>query len=84
MKFLEDAGISPKTVGFLKESGHDAVHVREIDLQRASEAEIVQRARQEGRVVLTFDLTSAKFLHWGWPTVRAWLSSAGATRPAHR
>ena len=56
MKFLADAGISPKTVAFLNAAGHDAVHVRQIGLQRASDADIVRRARQEGRVVLTFDL----------------------------
>jgi len=27
MRFLADAGISPKTVEFLRRSGHDAVHV---------------------------------------------------------
>jgi predicted nuclease of predicted toxin-antitoxin system len=62
MKLLADAGISPKTISFLNAAGHDAVHVREIGLQRASDAEIVQRARQEGRVVLTFDLDFGEIL----------------------
>ncbi len=30
MRFLADAGISPKTVEFLRRDGHDAVHVREL------------------------------------------------------
>jgi predicted nuclease of predicted toxin-antitoxin system len=30
MRFLADAGISPKTVEFLRRNGHDAVHVREL------------------------------------------------------
>jgi predicted nuclease of predicted toxin-antitoxin system len=34
MRFLADAGISPKTVDFLRVRGHDAVHVRELTLQR--------------------------------------------------
>jgi predicted nuclease of predicted toxin-antitoxin system len=65
MKFLADAGISPKTVAFLNAAGHDAVHVRQIGLQRASDADIVRRARQEGRVVLTFDLDFGQILALG-------------------
>lgn len=65
MKFLADAGISPKTVAFLNAAGHDAVHVRQIGLQRATDAEIVQRARQEGRIVLTFDLDFGEILALG-------------------
>jgi predicted nuclease of predicted toxin-antitoxin system len=65
MKFLADAGISPKTVAFLNAAGHDAVHVRQIGLQRASDADIVRRARQEGGVVLTFDLDFGQILALG-------------------
>jgi predicted nuclease of predicted toxin-antitoxin system len=65
MKFLADAGISPKTVAFLNGAGHDAVHVRKIGLQRATDAEIVRRARQEGRIVLTFDLDFGEILALG-------------------
>ncbi len=56
MKFLADAGISPKTFAYLNTAGHDAVHVRQIGLQRATDVEIALRARQEGRIILTFDL----------------------------
>ena len=65
MKFLADAGISPKTVAFLNAAGHDAVHVRQIGLKRASDADIVRRSRQEGRVVLTFDLDFGQILALG-------------------
>ena len=65
MTFLADAGISPKTVALLNAAGHDAVHVRQIGLQRASDADIVRRARQEGRVVLTFDLDFGQILALG-------------------
>ena len=56
MRFLADAGISPKTVEFLKQLGHEAVHVRTLGLQRAPDAELVHRARADSSVVLTFDL----------------------------
>ncbi len=40
MRFLADAGVSPKTVEFLKQHGHDAVHVRTLGLQRAPDPEL--------------------------------------------
>ena len=36
MRFLADAGISPKTVEFLNKLGHEAVHVRTLGLQEPS------------------------------------------------
>ena len=38
MRFLADAGISPGTVEFLRRRGHDAIHVRELAMQRAVDA----------------------------------------------
>ncbi len=38
MRFLADAGVSPKTVEFLKQLGHEAVHVRALGLQRAADS----------------------------------------------
>jgi predicted nuclease of predicted toxin-antitoxin system len=34
MRFLADAGVSPKTVEFLNQLGHEAMHVRSLGLQR--------------------------------------------------
>lgn len=49
-------GVSIRTVEWLRESGHDAVHVREYEMHRASDALILARGRSEGRIVLTMDL----------------------------
>lgn len=65
MRFLADAGISAKTVAFLRRNGHDAVHVRELAMQRAGDREVVDRARSEGRVLLTFDLDFGAILALG-------------------
>jgi predicted nuclease of predicted toxin-antitoxin system len=65
MRFLADAGISPKTVEFLNQLGHEAVHVRTLGLQRASDAQIVERARADGSIVLTFDLDFGDLLALG-------------------
>jgi hypothetical protein len=33
VRFLADAGISPKTVGFLLEIGHEAIHISAIGME---------------------------------------------------
>lgn len=65
MRFLADGGISPKTVDVLRQLGHDAVHVRELRMQRAPDHEVVGRARAERRVILTFDLDFGAVLALG-------------------
>jgi predicted nuclease of predicted toxin-antitoxin system len=65
MRFLADAGISPKTVEFLSRLGHDAVHVRTLGLQRAPDLELVGRARADSSIVLTFDLDFGDILALG-------------------
>ena len=56
MKFLADMGVSPKTVLFLAEGGHDAVHVHELSMDRSTDAAILEAAVQEHRILLTHDL----------------------------
>ena len=65
MRLLADAGLSPKTVAFLKQLGHDAAHVRDLGLQRARDSELVQRARIDDRVIVTFDLDFGDILALG-------------------
>ncbi len=56
MKFLADMGISPKTVAHLQALGHDAAHLHEQGLGRLPDADILEKAKREGRVLLTHDL----------------------------
>jgi predicted nuclease of predicted toxin-antitoxin system len=49
-------GISPVTVLFLRSEGHDVQHLAEIGLPTAPDAVVLERARREGRIVLTADL----------------------------
>ncbi len=63
MKFLADMGISPKTVSFLNSLAHDAVHLKDQGLQRAFDSFILEKALNEGRVLLTHDLDFAE-LRW--------------------
>ena len=65
MRFLADAGVSPKTVEFLKQLGHEAIHVRTLGLQRAPDSALVERARADSSVVVTFDLDFGEILALG-------------------
>jgi predicted nuclease of predicted toxin-antitoxin system len=56
MKFLADMGISLKTVAFLNSFGYDAAHLYEQGLDRLPDADILEKARSEERVLLTHDL----------------------------
>lgn len=65
MRFLADAGISPRTVEGLILAGHDAVHVRALQMHRASDASILDHATIDSRIVLTFDLDFGDILALG-------------------
>ena len=56
MKFLADMGISPLTVDFLNQQGYDAKHLSSEGLHQMLDAAILEKARQEGRILLTADL----------------------------
>lgn len=65
MRFLADAGVSPKTVEFLKQLGHEAIHVRALGMQRAPDSDVVDRARADSSVIVTFDLDFGDVLALG-------------------
>ncbi len=44
------------TIAFVRGLGHDAIHLREQGLHRMEDPDILQKARQEGRVLLAHDL----------------------------
>ena len=56
MRFLADMGVSQRTVKWLREQGHDAVHLREQGLQRMHDSDILEKAREKNRIILTMDL----------------------------
>lgn len=55
MKLLLDQGLPRQSCQLLQSAGFDAVHVGDIGLSSAEDAEILSRARQEDRVVVTLD-----------------------------
>jgi predicted nuclease of predicted toxin-antitoxin system len=56
MKFLADVGVSTTTLKALQEAGYDSVHLREQNLHRFPDDAILEKALNEGRIVITFDL----------------------------
>lgn len=62
MKFLADMGIPIGSVRYLRQTGHDVVHLRELGLQRLPDPKILEKARDESRILLTHDLDFAQLL----------------------
>lgn len=56
MRFLADMGISPQTVAFLREHGHDADHLVDRGEQQRADRHILVLARDERRILLVHDL----------------------------
>lgn len=56
MKFLLDMGVDVRVGTWLREHGHDSVHLRDQGLQRLPNGEIFTKAISESRIILTFDL----------------------------
>lgn len=62
MRFLADMGISLRTVDWLREQGHDVIHLRDEGLQRLPDDQILEKTQLESRVVLTVDLDFPQLL----------------------
>jgi len=56
MRFLADMGVARDVVRWLREQGHDAVHLLDLGLERLPDREIFAKAAAERRILLTFDL----------------------------
>jgi predicted nuclease of predicted toxin-antitoxin system len=55
MKLLLDQGLPRSAAALLREVDIDTVHVAEIGMSAAEDAEILQKAREDGRIVVTLD-----------------------------
>jgi predicted nuclease of predicted toxin-antitoxin system len=62
VKFLVDMALSPDLAGWLRSLGHDAVHAAGLQLDRASDPQILSKALDEARVVITADLDFPRLL----------------------
>ena len=55
MRFLVDNALSPILAILLEQAGHDALHVRAIELHRSDDVVIFDRAAVEDRIVVSAD-----------------------------
>jgi predicted nuclease of predicted toxin-antitoxin system len=62
VKFLVDMPLPPGMANWLATQGHDAVHASAAGLDRSTDSEILTRARQEARTVVTVDLDYPRLL----------------------
>ena len=62
MRFLVDNALSPLVAERLRNAGHDAVHVRDSQMQGASDQEIFDLAAREARCLVTADTDFATLL----------------------
>ena len=62
MRILADMPISPRTVEFLRELGHEVRHASELSMALSPDEDIVEFAKSEDLAILTEDLDFAAIL----------------------
>ena len=62
LRFLADMGISPRCIEWLRMKGYDALHLYEQRLHKLSDGEVLLKAKDEQRILLTMDLDFARLV----------------------
>jgi predicted nuclease of predicted toxin-antitoxin system len=62
VRLLIDANLSPRVASMLRAEGHDAVHVADIGLLKASDEAILTHAAASGQVIISADTDFGELL----------------------
>lgn len=62
-KFLLDANLSPTTANHLRDSGFDIKSITEERLGHLLDEDVVEMAKKERRIIITFDLDFGEIYH---------------------
>ena len=65
MRFLVDESMSPRVASGLDDAGHDALHLRDLNLLGASDADVMTAAAAADRVLVSADTDFGELLAIG-------------------
>lgn len=83
MKLLFDQNLSHRLVGRLDDLYPQSTHVRDVELQRATDQEVWEFAEEEGYTIVTKDSDFNEMLVvWGSPPDVIWLRLGNCTTDA--
>jgi len=81
VRFLIDAQLPPALARYLESAGHEAVHVADLGMERATDEEIWRPAAERGQTIVTKDedFVALRAMRGDGPAV-VWLRIGNTTR----
>jgi len=84
VRFLVDECLPARVAAYLRDRGHDAVHVADLDLLGAADEQVMASAASEGRVLISADTDFGELLAVGKHLAPSVILIRGASGAADR